>query len=281
MAGEGEFLEWVRGRFPAAGDDLAVLDRPAGRLLAGVDPVLDGVHLNVAEHGHAAAGRKAAARNLSDLAAMGGRPLGLLVSLVMPRTATLDDAKACVEGAASLGVEVVGGDFASWDGPLAVTACVLGEADRPVPRVGARAGQGLFVTGPLGGSILGRHLTFEPRLAWGRALAGHVSAMMDVSDGLSRDLPRLLDGLGAELCEVPVHDDARRLAAGTGHDPVWHALHDGEDYELLYAADAPVAGVPAWRVGRVVQEGGVRMSGVPVDAGGWEHPLGLEHPLSR
>ena len=253
-----------------------MLDPPRGRLLAGIDPVLDGVHLDVAAHGYAAAGRKAAARNLSDLAAMGGRPTGLLLSLVMPRAATLDDAKACFEGAASSGVEVVGGDFASWDGRLVVTAAVLGHADRPVPRVGARVGQGLFVTGPLGGSILGRHLTFEPRLAWGgRLAAAGVSAMMDVSDGLSRDLPRLLDGLGAELDDVPVHDDARRLAAGTGRDPTWHALNDGEDYELLYAADGAVAGVPGLRGGNgggrgrgTGGRGGDRRGGVGARVGG-------------
>ena len=277
MPGEAEFLSYVAQRCPRAGDDLAILESPRGRLLAGIDPVLDGVHLNIAEHGHAAAGRKAVNRNLSDVAAMGGTPTAVLLSLVIPKRDALADALACFDAARAAaeaaGCELVGGDFATWDGPLVVTAAVLGEADRPVPRTGATPGQRLFVTGPLGGSILGRHLTFAPRLAEGRALANQVSAMMDLSDGLARDLPRLLDGLGADLSNVPVHPDAVRLAADTGRPPLWHALNDGEDYELLFAADTNSFGAECFEIGVVSATSGVTINGKAIEAGGWEHVL--------
>lgn len=291
--GESEFLDWVRARNPHAGDDLAVLPLPNGlpnglQLLAGVDPVLDGVHLHVAEHGHRAAGRKAVNRNLSDLAAMGGRPTGLLLSLIVPNTASQADVREIYLGAEAAakqgGCEIVGGDFASWPGPLAVTVTVLGVVERPIPRVGVRSGQRLFVTGPLGGSLLGRHLAFAPRLAAGQRLAAQadaigLTAMMDLSDGLSRDLPRLLAGHGALLdaAKVPVHADAERLSRDDGQLPLWHALNDGEDYELLFAAGTPPKDVMAHEIGQVEGHDGIRLLDqgniVPVPSEGWEHPL--------
>jgi thiamine-monophosphate kinase len=280
VPGEASFLDWVRARCPRAGDDLAVLEPRAGRLLVGLDPVLDGVHLRVAEHGPTAAGRKAVNRNLSDLAAMGGKPSAVLLGLVVPKGESLDRAKAAFLGAEQAardaGCEVVGGDFATWNGPWCITAVILGHSDRPVPRTGVTPGQTLFVTGPLGGSILGRHLAFTPRLEAGLAVVGRVSAMMDLSDGLSRDLPRLLDGIGATLLDIPVHDDAHRLAQRTGRHPLWHALHDGEDYELLFAADTKPAAVACHPIGRVggagivVEHDGGRFD---LEPEGWEHEL--------
>ena len=296
--GEGAFLAWVRERQAplasgdgpvrrAAGDDLAVLDWPGGLVLLGADPVLDGVHLDVAQHGWTAAGRKAMNRNLSDVAAMAATPVAATLSLIVPQGATLADAKTIYEGAEAAGkaagCPIVGGDFATWPGRLAVVVGILARAAAPVPRGGARPGQGLFVTGPLGGSILGRHLSFAPRLTMAAQIveAARPSAMLDLSDGLSRDLPRLLgDAVGATLdtASVPIHDDARRLSLQTGRDPLWHALHDGEDYELLFATDATGAPPGCVRIGTVDATSGVRirMPGgaiEPLEAMGWEHHL--------
>ena len=277
---ERDFLARVAQLCPHAGDDLAVLPSTSGSLLAGIDPALDGVHFRLAACGGRAAGQKAANRNLSDVAAMGGQPVGLLLSLVVPRTLGEQEIYHVLEGVAeaaqSAGCSLVGGDYAVWDGPLAVTVAVLGEAVRPVPRQGVRVGQRLYVTGPLGGSIRGRHLTFKPRLAEGRALAQQaesigLSAMMDLSDGIAADLPRLLGGLGARLRDVPVHDDARQLDG----DPLDHALGDGEDYELLFAADRPPEGVDAYEIGLVTDGGGItveRAGGAePVRLSGFQH----------
>lgn len=301
LAGESSFLTWVRNRQSAqlkltphshvrrsAGDDLAVLDWPGGLVLLGADPVVDGVHLEIARHGPAAAGRKAVNRNLSDVAAMAGEPLAATLSLVVPRSMSMAGVQAIYLAAEEAGAlakcPIVGGDFASWDGRLVITVGILARADTPVLRAAATPGQTLFVTGALGGSILGRHLTFSPRLELGRRIGREfgATAMIDISDGLSRDLPRLLgDSLGATIdaAAVPIHEDAVRLSRNSGRDPLWHALHDGEDYELLFTASATsLPGCIA--IGRVESKPGARVmrggTSEPLGPEGWEHRLSGE-----
>src|SRR5687767_11044579 len=228
---EQAFLAWVRRRQEASlagncpGDDLAVLPWPGGLVLLGVDPLLDGVHVNLSQHGPCAAGRKAMNRNLSDVAAMAGEPVAATVSLVVPRSLSLEAVQEVYLGAEAAGQEVgcpiVGGDFATWDGPLVVTVGILGRTEQAVLRERARPGEHLYVTGPLGGSILGRHLTFKPRLDMGLRAAREfgASAMIDISDGLSLDLPRLLgtaSGATIDASAIPIHADAARLAAQSG-----------------------------------------------------------------
>ena len=150
--------------------------------------------------------------------------------------------------------EIAGGDLSA--GPvleLHVFAVGRASAGRAILRQGARPGDALYVTGALGGSRRGRHLRFEPRLAEGQwLLAGRwATAMMDLSDGLALDLPRLLEqsGRGAEirLADLPIHPDARRVR--DGRTPLEHALSDGEDYELLFTVPAArcAAFENAWR----------------------------------
>jgi thiamine-monophosphate kinase len=188
------------------GDDCSLLPRPPGRLLVTTDPVIRDRHFT-ADTPPAAVAAKLLHRNLSDRRA---------------------------------GVEIAGGDCARTDGFLALTLTLLGDAPpRPLLRTGARRGDVLFVTGALGGSILGRHLRFTPRLAEGRWLARRpgVRAAIDVSDGLGKDLPALLSPLiraEVDTSALPVSAAARRLAAGTGRHPLDHVLNDGEDFELLF-----------------------------------------------
>ncbi|HEX8914770.1 MAG TPA: thiamine-phosphate kinase [Humisphaera sp.] len=314
MPAEFDFIDWLRRRQPAtplvptpAGDDLAVLAWPAGDLLlVGVDQVLDGVHFDLARHAARLVGRKAMNRNLSDCAAMGCLPAAAVLTLALPKGGATGVGGAAVggddlardvylgaeEAAAAFDCRIVGGDTGSWPGRLAVTVTVLGRSAgvRPVTRAGGRPGDGLWVTGPLGGSILGRHLTFAPRVATGRALAerGIARAMIDLSDGLSRDVRHLCreaGGLGAliDSAAVPIHPDAEILAARTGYRPIHHALHDGEDYELLAAvapeAEPAAAELGLIRVGRLTAEPGVRLDKgdgrppEPLEPLGWEHKL--------
>jgi thiamine-monophosphate kinase len=229
------------------GDDCAVV-RPAGRtgqdwLLKG-DPVIEGVHFEANAKPQDVA-HKALGRVLSDLAAMGGEPLWVVVDLVLRGPHDAPWAHLAYAGLARMarrtGVAIVGGDTSR--GParelhvFAVGGVPKGKA---VLRSGARAGDGLYVTGRLGGSLAGRHLRFEPRLAEGAWLRakGWATAMMDVSDGIATDLPRLMaaSGTGARLrqADLPV-SAAARLAARTDGQPAWrHALCDGEDFELLF-----------------------------------------------
>jgi len=242
------------------GDDCAVVR--TGRcdpydLLLKSDPVIEGVHFGPDAKG-AAIGHKALGRVLSDLAAMGGEPLWILVDLVSPPTASVAHMEAIYRGMARLarqyGAAIVGGDTSRGQ-VLEIHVFAVGRVRRgaSVLRSGARSGDVLYVTGALGGSRLGRHLRFEPRLVEGQWLrdSGVVTAMMDVSDGLATDLRRLVavSGVGAVLeagC-IPVSGAARRMK--DQRSALEHALADGEDFELLFSVQRRKAASfeSAWR----------------------------------
>jgi thiamine-monophosphate kinase len=297
MPGEFDLIDWIRSQHKPSdfvpvpqGDDLAVLKWDAADLLlVGVDQVLDGVHFDSAVHSPRLIGRKVMNRNLSDCAAMACLPAAAVATVALPRGVGIDYAKELYRGlrdaADPFDCRLVGGDTASWDGRLACTVTVLGRSAgvAPIQRGGARPGDGIYVTGPLGGSILGRHLTFEPRVHLARELArtGLITAMLDLSDGLSRDLRHICSqsGVGATIdaAAVPIHADAVELSRQDGRDPLLHALHDGEDHELLFAAsaDPDVRGVV--RVGTITADAGIWLlrGGVrePLSAEGWQHTL--------
>lgn len=262
MAGESDFIQWLKtqqtpsARVPVpAGDDLAILQWPGDSqlssgspLLVGIDQVLDGVHFDSRKHSPRDIGRKVMNRNLSDCAAMACLPAAAVISVALPRTASLDYAKQLYLGIREAGdafdCPIVGGDTGSWDHPLALTVTILGKvgATPPVTRSGGRAGDYIFVTGSLGGSILGRHMTFIPRITLAQELAstGKITAMIDISDGLSRDLHTLCtaSGVGAivQAVQIPIHADAVTLSSQDDLSPLDHALNDGEDHELLLSA---------------------------------------------
>jgi thiamine-monophosphate kinase len=218
-------------------------------LLVGVDQVLDGVHFDSNVHSPREIGRKAMNRNLSDCAAMGCLPAAAVVTVALPKGVGDGYAKELFLGIKEAGeafnAPIVGGDTSTWTGKLVVTVTILGRSGglTPITRSGAKPGDAIYVSGPLGGSLLGRHMTFVPRVEWGRALAksGLVSAMIDLSDGLSRDLRQICQssGVGAkiEAAKIPIHEDAIEMRRD-GHSPLEHALHDGEDYELLVTTKA-------------------------------------------
>src|SRR5580700_2558865 len=254
MGGESDFINWVRGierggpmQAIGIGDDLAALKWPPGDLLLiGVDQVIDGVHFNSSAHTPQQIGRKAMNRNLSDCAAMGCLPAAALAAVALPKDFSMDRAKQLYRGLRQAGdafqCPIVGGDTATWDGKLVLSVTILGRSAgvKPVTRDGARSGDGIFVTGPLGGSILGRHLTFEPRVKLGREIAPVATTMIDISDGLSRDLTHICKGSGVgaiiESSLVPIHADAVELCGRDRVPALDHALNDGEDYELLFTS---------------------------------------------
>jgi len=188
---------------------------------------------------------------------------------------------------------IVGGDTTAWDQRLAIDVAMLGAAYpglAPLRRDGAKLGDVLLVTGPLGGSLLGRHLTFTPRVREAKcvreALGDAVHAVIDISDGLSLDLHRMCEasGVGAMLEEGLlndiIHPDARAAAQHDRRPPLHHALTDGEDFELLLAVHPQavtksVAGVSLYRVGCITETGlTLRRPGgeaVPLEPEGFEH----------
>ena len=251
--GESALLEkirhWLGPLSPPApfgmGDDCAVLPVAKKKRLVTTDPVIYGRHFDdtVPPSG---VGEKLLKRNLSDMAAMGARPTDAVLALTLdPRVSVrwLEQFhRGLAIGARHWQVRIVGGDISQAENFVGAYLTLLGEPAGPrvVTRAGARAGDAIFVTGELGGSQLGHHWRFKPRLTEGAWLARRpeVRAMMDVSDGLAKDL-RALTPPGArpalDAAAIPVSAAARRLAAHTVQPPLHHALCDGEDYELAFA----------------------------------------------
>jgi thiamine-monophosphate kinase len=292
--GELAFIDWLRRRTPPAGrvllgpgDDTAAVAWPAGPCLVTTDMLLEGSCFllegsPIQVPGIPAAsprrvGRKAMAVNLSDIAAMAGVPVAAVVSVGLPKRGGRALAEELYLGLREMADEfdtaVVGGDTNTWDGPLTISVTVLGEPGPAgvVRRKGARPGDWLLVTGPLGGSIRCKHLDFTPRIREALALASLVGlhAMIDVSDGLAIDAGRLCaeSGCGAVLWagQVPVSDAAR--AMNDGRSLLEHALGDGEDFELLFAVSAEdgrrlvdeqlVPGITLAAVGECLEQSGL------------------------
>lgn len=291
------------------GDDAAVL-APTGPVAATTDTLVEGVHFRFDWMSARDVGWRAAQVNLSDLAAMGARPLALLVAVDLPRD--LPDARilqvASGIGAAcrAAGTAVVGGNITSTPGPLAVCITALGEVGtRFLTRSGARPGDALWVSGPLGVAAMGREALARDAAGAPRrwpALVGAyrrprarldlagalvddpgVHGAIDLSDGLLGDLGHVLEasGVGAEvdLARVPLHPQARRFAAVSGADALGSALSGGDDYELLAFGEPACpacAGAPWVRVGTVTRRRGLRLAqggrSMPVpDRTGWMH----------
>jgi thiamine-monophosphate kinase len=282
-SGEFAFIDWLRQRTPSAsqvligpGDDTAALAlTPNAPCLVTTDMLLEGSCFLLAEVGPRLVGRKAMAVNLSDIAAMAGRPVAAVVSVGLPRSGGRALAEELYLGlremADAFATALCGGDTNSWDGPLAISVTLLGEATErgPVQRKGARPGDWLLVTGPLGGSIRGKHLTFTPRVR--EALQLHeeadLRAMIDISDGLAADVNHLCreSGCGAVLRAdaIPITEEARTM--GDGRSPLEHALSDGEDFELAFAvrpedgrrlvATQPIPGITLTAIGELVDAG--------------------------
>ncbi len=281
---------WLGTASPRApfgiGDDCAVLPPSHGRQLITVDPVIFGRHFD-ASIPPRAVGAKLLKRNLSDLAAMGGRPTAAVLALTLDPRTSLAWLEHFYRGLAACArryrVPIVGGDIAQADGVFAASLTLLGTATGPrvVTRTGARVGDSIYVTGILGGSLRsGHHHAFTPRLAEGAWLARHppVRAMLDVSDGLAKDLHALTPRGAApalDAASLPLRRDADLRAA----------LTDGEDYELVFALSAradATAFARAWarafprtrltRIGHFAKAGSLPASALRLEEfSGYEH----------
>ena len=244
---------WPASLVGSRGHDAAVLEESNGRSVLCADQCIEGVHF-LGSVGGQAVGRKAVLRCLSDLAATAARPLAVTLTLSAPRTIPGADAGAWIrsalrgahDAASEHGAELVAGDLAVVEGPIALSVTALGlvSADRvPVGRDRGSAGQVIVLSGPVGGSLpSGRHLEPRPRIAAGaQAAKAGATAMMDVSDGLAWDLYRMAraSGLSARLRTdlIPLHSDASAASQSSGRTPLDHGLHDGEDHELMASMD--------------------------------------------
>ncbi|MDR2980775.1 MAG: thiamine-phosphate kinase [Puniceicoccales bacterium] len=279
------------------GDDCAILPATpfSGQRLVTTDSVIWQRHFDETVSPEDV-GRKLINRNLSDIAAMGGTPADAVLSLVLGPDTSIEWLGRFFAGVAEscrlYQVELAGGDVAGVArGFFCGTLALTGFAEKPMLRLGAQVGDTLLVTGSLGGSLLGKHFSFVPRLAEGRWLAKHlgVRAGMDVTDGIAKDVPAMLpaDSVAAlNLSSIPVSVDAARM--NDGQSPLAHALDDGEDYELLIAAET--TSVPGllqdWSVEfpklTLTPIGVIAPAATPADVGKLVDsesgkPLGVEH----
>ena len=300
-----------RGVALGAGDDAAAVSPTPGMLLlATCDSQVEGRHFRSTQVTPEQVGRRLAAVNLSDIAAMGGQPRWALVSLLLPPTTEIGFLEAMYRGLSDeldrFGAQIVGGNVAASD-CLSLDLTLLGEVSPSeiLGRGGARPGDAVLVSGTLGASAAGRaaleagltaavpatvvsaHLTPEARIAAGRATASShlASAMIDVSDGFAQDLGHVCDvsGAGALIVSaaLPIAAETRDAAAALGQDPLRWALGGGEDYELIVTA----AESSATELQRVVEHAaGVRLTRVGTilqpEQGRWmEGPDGGRVPL--
>ena len=247
-----QISQWLGSVSPAAphgiGDDCAVLQPiHSGRQLLTVDSVSYGQHFD-AKVSPEDAGAKLIKRNLSDIAAMGGAPGPAVLALLCSSDLSVQWLERFFVGIRQTceryGVALVGGDISSLvKSNFSAVLTLTGVAESPTLRSTAQVDDRIYVTGTLGGSILGKHYSFEPRLAEGQWLAKntHCSAQMDLTDGLAKDLKALVPAdahAALHLRKIPIAPAAQSLAKQSGRPPLEHACCDGEDYELLFTIDA-------------------------------------------
>jgi len=264
---EDSIIRKLRRSWPLIGDDCAVITPPRNQdLLFTTDFTIEGVHFT-RDWKPDAVGHKAVARSLSDIAAMGGTPQFCLISLALAPWIDQKWIDGFYRGINRLlrttKAAIAGGDI-SHANQLACDVMMCGSIARgkALKRSGANAGDLLYISGPLGGW---RHKpVIKPRLDVGRQLVGKATACMDISDGLALDLHRLClaSGVAAKLYHVPTVEAAT----------LDQALHDGEDYELLYTAK-PGVRVPGIRIGEIMngKPGSIRYQGKPLPPTGYDH----------
>jgi thiamine-monophosphate kinase len=264
---EDSIIAKLRRRSPLIGDDCAVIPSPTGQdLLLKADLSIEGVHFT-RDSTAAEIGARAVARSLSDIAAMGGTPLYCLLSIALaPWTGQKwisDFYRGIYKLLRQTNVSLAGGDISHAHQFICdVMLCGSVAKGKALLRSGAKPNDVLYVSGPLGGWRHKRRIT--PRLEFGRKLVGVATACMDISDGLALDLHRLCkaSGVAAALDHVP-------LLQGATLD---QALHDGEDYELLFTAPQRVK-APGIRIGSITKgkPGAVRFGGKPLKPIGYDH----------
>ncbi len=270
------YLKQAAGKNPSSkdlllgiGDDAALFRPKTGEhLVFTTDLLIENVHFTRERFTAAEAGHKALARSLSDLAAMGAEPRFALLSLALPANTRAPWRDGFFGGFLALSARtktaLAGGDLSS--GPVVIAdvmCCGAVPEGKALLRSGAKPGDALYVSGPLGRGWR-KNRTPEPRLDLGRSLRGRASACMDLSDGLAMDLPRLCaaSNVGARIDTLP-------LARGASFE---EALSAGEDYELLFSMP-PGMRVPegCTRIGEATAEPRVVVAGKPLPRAGWDH----------
>jgi thiamine-monophosphate kinase len=279
------------------GDDCAIVKTPQSQQLLTTDSLTYGKHFDHSISAEAA-GEKLVKRNISDIAAMGGTPKYALLNLMCAPNISIrwleDFFKGIRQCCEKYEIQLVGGDISGLDeNQFSASITLTGICVKPKLRQTAQVGDKIFVTGSLGGSLLGKHSTFDPRLTEGKWLAqrSEVTAMMDLTDGLAKDLNAMLPpGTSASinLENVPLSLAAHKTATESGRPALAHAFQDGEDYELLFTVKpmqsdfvdvwtATFPELPIHQIGKIIPAvpNGVYVDASTLEALPWTH--GYEH----
>lgn len=313
--GEFGFIDYINAVFPVPegtvgiGDDCAVLPAGEGELLFSTDLLMEGVHFLRSESSPEDVGWKAAAVNLSDIAAMGGKPVATFLSIALPRDAQGEWAERFIEGyrqiSSQYDVPLLGGDTTSSLRDIAVNVGILGrcQSGKRLMRGGAKVGETIYVTGPLGDSAAGlqailkgirrseevktlieRHKRPLPRVDAGVILiqSGKVGAMMDISDGIASDMRHIMKaskvGAVIALDRLPLSSELISVCAEQGWDRYWLSTSGGEDFELLFTGPDDLENeldIKVYPVGKIVDGNEltwtVEGSAVDYDYMGYKH----------
>jgi thiamine-monophosphate kinase len=303
MTTEAQLIERLRRHFPKAGDDAAIV----GDEVITTDMLVEDVDFTMAIPLRFIA-RKSLAVNLSDLAAMGATPSHAVVALAIPKHVDAEQlVDALAEAAKHHAIEIVGGDLSRSE-KLVISVTAIGKTTRPLLRSGAKPGDRIYVSRPLGApaaglalikrygsieppatlpylqrevanAVIQRQLDPEPEVALGKMLAqiGEVTACIDISDGLSTDLGHLCDAssLGAEIekARIPVFPELHLAGVDVGNA----VLNGGEEYALLFTSSLRESELssrvkrPVYAIGRMSRDKGVRLDGVTLEPRGWDH----------
>lgn len=314
-SGEFGFIDYINAVFPVPdgtvgiGDDCAVLPAGEGELLFSTDLLMEGVHFLRSESSPEDVGWKAAAVNLSDIAAMGGKPVATFLSIALPKDAQGEWAERFIEGyrqiSSQYDVPLLGGDTTSSLRDIAVNVGILGrcQSGKRLMRSEAKVGETIYVTGPLGDSAAGlqavlkgirrsedvktlieRHKRPLPRVDAGVILiqSGKVGAMMDISDGIASDMRHIMKaskvGAVIALDRLPLSSELISVCAEQGWDRYWLSTSGGEDFELLFTGPDGLENeldIKVYPVGKIVDGNEltwtVEGSAVDYDYMGYKH----------
>ena len=312
MKGEFEFIDGIRKIFPAPdgitgiGDDCAVIPQKEGQeTLVSTDMLVEGSHFLLEDIDARQLGWKSAAANFSDIAAMGGRPVGSFLALALPDNLPEGWTERFLDGYRAIsekyGFPLLGGDTTASKDRLCICVTVLGKAPEggSLKRSGAKPGDLVCITGTAGDSAAGlyailhsiprkdevphlinRHYSPTPRIEEGIILAGTegVHSMMDISDGIGSDIRHIMEesgvGMEIDLNSIPLSRELQRFCSRLDLDPRDFAADGGEDYELLFTADPTaeaVIDVPHSVIGRVTDSGKLEWKGTDKDYKGFRH----------